>query len=138
MKPLFIIIKNKEFLQWLIENRIYLEENDLSEIMPANAGIILFVHPRNSLIQNHQEQLKTTFFGTTAPEFKLKPFKAKSGGEEAVFLLVRTLQGKEDEVSSKFQQLSSKNPYEFIRWKNWNDLHESHKTETIKRQNNYV
>jgi hypothetical protein len=138
MKPLFIIIKNKEFLQWLTENRIYLEENDLSEIMPTNAGIILFVHPRNSLILNHQEQLKTTFFGTTAPEFKLKLFKAKSGGEEAMFLLVQTPQGTEDEASNKFQQSSSTNPYEFIGWKNWNNLHESHKTETIKRQNNFV
>jgi hypothetical protein len=55
-----------------------------------------------------------------------------------VFLLVQTPQGKEDEVSNRFQQSSSTNPYEFIRWKNWNNLHESHKTETIKRQNNYV
>jgi hypothetical protein len=138
MKPLFILIKNNEFLKWLIENRIYLEENDLSEIMPANAGIILFVRPRNSITLNHHDQLKSTFFGTTAPEFKLKPFKAKSGGEEAVFLLVQTPQGKEDEVSNKFQQASTTNPYEFIGWKNWNNLYSTHKTETIKRQNNYI
>jgi hypothetical protein len=27
MRPLFIILKNNNFMQWLIENRIYLEEN---------------------------------------------------------------------------------------------------------------
>jgi hypothetical protein len=80
MKPLFIILKNNNFMKWLIENPIYLEENDSSEIIPANAGLILFVHPRNSLLTHHHDQLKSIFIGTTAPEFKVKPFKAKSEG----------------------------------------------------------
>jgi hypothetical protein len=55
------------------------------------------------------------FFGTTAPEFKIKLFKAKSGGEEAIFLLVKTAQGKEDEVRNKFPTIKLNKPVR-IHW----------------------
>jgi hypothetical protein len=93
IKPLFILLKNNTFMQWLVKNRIYLEENDLSEIILANAGLILFVHPQNSLLPHHHDQGKSIFIGTTAPDFELKIFKAKLGGEEGLFLLVQTAQG---------------------------------------------
>lgn len=73
MKPLFITLKNEMFLRWLIDNRILLEEKDSLEILPANVELIMFIHPHNSLIQHHHEQLRLTFIGTAAPEFKIKP-----------------------------------------------------------------
>jgi hypothetical protein len=38
----------------------------------------------------------------------------------------------------KFQQSSSANPYKCIAWKDWNNLLATHKTATIKQQNNYT
>jgi hypothetical protein len=59
MKTLFIILKNKELMGWLMKEHIYLEENDLEMIVPTNVGVIFYIHPRASLnsIHHHHSYL---------------------------------------------------------------------------------
>jgi hypothetical protein len=42
------------------------------------------------------------------------------------------------EVARQFEEVSDKNPYEFILWKSWVGFHVSNKVATIKEHNEYL
>jgi hypothetical protein len=70
IKPLFIIMKNEALMQWLMQNKIYLEENNLDTILPTNVGLIFFIHTRASLNGIHHAQFQSHLGGDT-PQFKI-------------------------------------------------------------------
>jgi hypothetical protein len=84
IKPLFIILKIDNLMTWLKENRIYLEENDLSTALFSTAGLIFFVHPRDALRSRHHVQLAAMFEDGEVPEFRIKSFLLKSGENKAM------------------------------------------------------
>jgi hypothetical protein len=117
MKPLFIIMKNKSFMEWLKKHHIFIEENDLETMLPSSAGLIFFAHPHPSLMEIHQEKLQMMFSGQEAPIFKIRRFRVKSGKHNTMAFLVQTSQDKVFDVSRRFKEVEDKNIYEFISWK---------------------
>jgi hypothetical protein len=138
IKPLFIIMKNENLMKWLQKNKIFIEENDLETTLPSMVGILFFVHPKLPLLDVYQEQLKAMFIGKPIPEFKIRRYKVKSGEESAYVILIQTVQDKAQEVSRQFEEVNDKNPYEFVSWRAWLNLHSSNKVATIKTHNEYL
>jgi hypothetical protein len=100
--------------------------------------MVFFVHPRDSLLAQYYEQLKATFIGKPIPEFKVRRFLLKNGEQRAHVLLIQTTPEKSKEVMSQFDEVAEMNLYEYISWKNWLDLHSSHKKVIIKAHNDYM
>jgi hypothetical protein len=135
MKPLFIIMKNEGFMEWLKKHRIFIEENDLETMLPTSAGLVFFAHPHPSLIETYHEHFRSMFIGQEVPTFKVRRFRVKSGKHNAMVLLIQTVQDKELEVCRRVEEVKEKNNYEFIPWKSWLSSHPSNKVITIKKHN---
>jgi hypothetical protein len=89
IKPLFIIMKNRPLMSWFQTHRIFLEENDLPTTLPATVGLVFFVHPRPSMMDNYHEQFKAMFIGREVPEFKVRRFLLKSREERTQVLIIQ-------------------------------------------------
>jgi hypothetical protein len=63
----FNIMKNRPFMTWLQTHRIFLEENDLPTTLLATVGMVFFVHPWPSMMENYHEQFKVMFIGREVP-----------------------------------------------------------------------
>jgi hypothetical protein len=138
IKPLFITMKNDKLMKWLQKNRIFIEENDLETTLPSTVGVLFFVHPRPSLFEVYHEQLRANFVGNTIPDFKIRRFKVKSGEQSAYVILIQTVKDKAQEVGRQFKEVNDKNPYEFVSWRAWLNLHPLNKVATIKAHNYYL
>jgi hypothetical protein len=138
IKPLFIIMKNYSFMRWLKTHRIFLEGNDLPTILPATVGLVFFVHPRSSMMQNYHEQMKAMFIDKTPPEFKVRRFLLKLGELRANVLIIQTVPEQANDVMRQFGEVNDLNPYEFILWKDWSNFHATNKETTIKAHNKYL
>jgi hypothetical protein len=138
IKPLFIIMKNEAFLQWLIQNKIYLEENNLDTILPSHVGLIFFIHTRASLNGTHLAQLRSNLQGDDIPPFKIKSWKAKSQEYEGRVYLIQAIQSDSEKVHRKFEYSRKTNPYEYISWKSWSDLNIDKKASLIEQHNKYI
>jgi hypothetical protein len=79
-------------MSWLQTHRIFLEENNLPTTLPATVGLVFFVHPRPSMMDNYHEQFKAMFIGREAPEFKVRRFLLKSGEERTQVLIFKRKQ----------------------------------------------
>jgi hypothetical protein len=138
IKPLFIIMKNEAFMNWLQKHRIFLEENDLETTLPATVGLVFFVHPRSSLMDLYQKQFEAMFIGKPVPDFKVRRFLLKCGKERAHVLIIQAVPAKANDVMRQFDEVNELNPYEYISWKNWNNFHINNKEVTIEAHNIYL
>jgi hypothetical protein len=98
IKPLFIIMKNDNFMKWLQRHRIFLEENDLETTLPFTVGFVFFLHPRSSLMDYYHQQLRAMFIGRPIPECKIRRFLLKCGSKRANVLIIQSVPSKANEI----------------------------------------
>jgi hypothetical protein len=137
IKTLFIILKNEAIMGWLMQEKIYLEENDLDTIIPTNVGVLFFVHPRASLNRIHQQQLMMHLKGPEIPAFKIKSWKAKTQENEGRVYLIQASKADSDTVHRKFENGRKVCPYEYVSWKSWIDLSPDKKAALIDQHSEF-
>jgi hypothetical protein len=121
-----------------MQNKIYLEENNLDTILPTNVGLIFFIHTRASLNGIHHAQLHSHLQVIDIPQFKIKYWKAKSQEYEGRVYLIQATQSDSNKVHRKFEYSRKTKPYEYISWKSWMDLNSDKKASLIEQHNKYV
>jgi hypothetical protein len=70
-RPPFLMKSNKALRDWLIDENIELEVNDLTDIRLTNVGMFIECHPREPLLHVHEYMLRQTL-PPQSPEFKMK------------------------------------------------------------------
>jgi hypothetical protein len=125
-------------MAWLVQERIFVEENNLETILPTNFGLIFFIHPRALLNQVHMTQQTSHLPGPNIPAFNIQPWKAKAREYESRVYLIQTIKSEADTVNKKFEYRRKLSPYEYISWKSWTDLNTDKTASLIDQHNTFL
>jgi hypothetical protein len=96
-----------------------------------------FSHPRASLAHIQELHLNYLLCKPDAPEMRIKPWFARSGGKVAYTLLVQANPLHVDQLNLDFEDASGSYPNEYVSWSDWTTLNPDKKVTLIEAHNEH-
>lgn len=89
-KPFHWMKKNTYLQQWLQNEKIRLEENNIEEMHCPKVGFLTQSHPRMSLVKIYEERIKDLFQDETIPPFYCSVEEVASGQSHCKVIFIKS------------------------------------------------
>jgi hypothetical protein len=134
-KPFFWFKKNLQFQKWLQNEKIRLEENNISEIHCPKVGFLTRCHPRSSLIKVYEVRIKKLFQGKSVPEFYCTIENVSVRQATTKVIAIRAAESDVNKLLSLFKTFKNDHFHPFIPWKEWIAMVNTKQLDVIRKQN---
>jgi hypothetical protein len=134
-KPFFWYKKNFLFQKWLQNEKIRLEENNISAMHCPKVGFLVRCHPRASLVKIYEERIKNLFAGRSIPEFYCTIENVSVRQTTTKVISIRTAEEDVGTLLKLFKSVSKGNLYVFVPWREWVAMQNTKQLAIIHEQN---
>jgi hypothetical protein len=129
---------NDDLTNWLKNEWMILEVNNLLELMVSNVGIFFFSHPRAAIAHIQEVHLQFLLGKPDAPKMRIKPWFARSGSKVAYAFMVQTNLISVDQLNSDLEDASTSFPNEYVAWSDSMTLDPTKKVTLIEAHNEHA
>jgi hypothetical protein len=135
--PLHEYRKNGQFLEYLKQENINLDINDLDDVNPFHLGYMENIIPRHETVNMHASRIQS-LLPNNAPKFQLQfgTIWSKTGDRCRV-VMVKCDEGNSDELLELFEDLNNINAICFFSWSDYLSCTAEQKTTIVKKINNW-